>query len=223
MTLPFGTAMTVPFGFGLAWGLCRCIVLGQGIERIGGQCKSNREANNESGVKGSRQLRVIKSMERMCGACLMKRAKLLGRDCLSMNCLLDAHACVALKRDSVLSLPSHLLPHYTPSITRLHTDTTMSTLQQPPPTSGTTSNVLDTDTVLSLLQRLLPTRSSEGQQGLESVSSTSSTPESTVILGSQYEGLAALSHAIMTAVGFRLVGLGEDDSLGSDRTSIEGT
>ncbi|KAG0054633.1 hypothetical protein BGZ83_010761 [Gryganskiella cystojenkinii] len=104
----------------------------------------------------------------------------------------------------------------------------MSSLQQPPPASGGASDVLDTDSVLAILQRLLPHRSTpESQQGTETTDSNSSTstsnaPQSTTtILSTPYEGLAALTHAIMTAVGFRLVGLGEDDTLEKDRLNID--
>ncbi|KAF9171130.1 hypothetical protein BGX20_008089, partial [Mortierella sp. AD010] len=95
----------------------------------------------------------------------------------------------------------------------------MSNLQQSPTSggTGTSNNVLDCDSVLDLLQALLTTSSSSTATSTSEPASTTSV----TILNSPYEGLAALSHAIMTAVGFRLVGLGEDDSLGSDRLNIE--
>ncbi|KAF9358944.1 hypothetical protein BGX26_000550 [Mortierella sp. AD094] len=95
----------------------------------------------------------------------------------------------------------------------------MSNLQQPPTSggTGTSSNVLDCDSVLDLLQTLLATSSSNTATSTSEPASTTTT----TILNSPYEGLAVLSHAIMTAVGFRLVGLGEDDSLGAERLNIE--
>ncbi|KAG0318537.1 hypothetical protein BGZ99_005612 [Dissophora globulifera] len=103
----------------------------------------------------------------------------------------------------------------------------MSNPQQPPVGEGA-ANLLDCDSVLSLLQRLLTsadtTDTTPTPAGEESTSTTESdTPAAAAprtILGNPYEGLAALTHAMMTAVGFKLVGLGEDDSLG-DRQSIE--
>ncbi|KAF9899264.1 hypothetical protein BX616_003131 [Lobosporangium transversale] len=102
----------------------------------------------------------------------------------------------------------------------------MSNLQQPPPEAATASNsptnVLDCDSVLTLLQTILPKSSTASETNTEA-SSTASEPQNVpiTILSSPYEGLAALSHALMTAVGFRLVGLGEDDTLEPSRKSIE--
>ncbi|KAG0004290.1 hypothetical protein BGZ65_000645, partial [Modicella reniformis] len=103
----------------------------------------------------------------------------------------------------------------------------MSSSQRSPTgeASSAPTKVLDCDDVLDLLQRLLPLNNAAvgaGQAQGESTSAAGepSVPASTTpstILGSQYEALAALSHAIMTAVGFRLVGLGEDDSLEASR------
>ncbi|KAF9429340.1 hypothetical protein BGZ76_001438 [Entomortierella beljakovae] len=92
----------------------------------------------------------------------------------------------------------------------------MSNLQQPSSSDGSTSsNVLDCDSVLELLTALLPASNiTTGSQPQENSSPTA-------ILSSPYEGLAALAHAMMTAVGFRLVGLGEDDSLEPGRVNIE--
>lgn len=86
--------------------------------------------------------------------------------------------------------------------------------------AGGTPNLLDGDTVLKLLQNLLPTSTTPAQV-TPTEASTSSRP-STTVLASEYEALAALSHAIMTAVGFRLVGLGEDDSLENERKTMDG-
>ncbi|KAG0260288.1 hypothetical protein BG011_001989 [Mortierella polycephala] len=112
----------------------------------------------------------------------------------------------------------------------------MSSLQQSPTTGDTAgaSNVLDCDSILKLLQDLLPTQHAQITATATTTESSSSsaqaesqdeqepkTTASTTILASAYEGLAALSHTIMTAVGFRLVGLGEDDSLEPERMSIE--
>jgi hypothetical protein len=109
----------------------------------------------------------------------------------------------------------------------------MSNLQQSAAGAPTT-NVLDGDSVLKLLQDLLPAQppsqastttetetsaSTDNQQ--ESTSSVSSAA-TTTLLKSEYEALAALSHAIMTAVGFRLIGLGEEDSVEADRPNIDG-
>ncbi|KAF9283640.1 hypothetical protein BGZ88_010380 [Linnemannia elongata] len=113
----------------------------------------------------------------------------------------------------------------------------MSNLLQPP--AGAPSNVLDGDSVLNLLQELLPAQhpsqatatttttttetetsaSTDNQQ--ETTSSSSSSAATTTLLKSEYEALAALSHAIMTAVGFRLIGLGEEDSVEADRRNID--
>ncbi|KAF9923639.1 hypothetical protein FBU30_006362 [Linnemannia zychae] len=114
----------------------------------------------------------------------------------------------------------------------------MSNLQQS--SAGTpSSNVLDGDNVLNLLQKLLPvqhpsqalstttesTASTDTQQ--ETTSSSTETPAAsdnnatTTLLKSEYEALAALSHAIMTAVGFRLIGLGEEDSVEADQRNID--
>ncbi|GJJ69132.1 proteasome inhibitor subunit 1 (PI31) [Entomortierella parvispora] len=96
----------------------------------------------------------------------------------------------------------------------------MSSLQQPTSTATGASSALDADSVLTLLQSLLP--AAQAQQDPDSTSSSDTrTSEPTVFLSSPYEGLASLSHAIMTAVGFRLVGLGEDDSLENDRLAID--
>ncbi|KAI1296382.1 hypothetical protein EDD11_007348, partial [Mortierella claussenii] len=105
----------------------------------------------------------------------------------------------------------------------------MSSLQQPVQGTGTSAaaNVLDCDSVLQLLQALLPQRNSgTGSHALEeglstSTSTTEPTTSSSTFLSNPYEGLAALSHAMMTAVGFRLVGLGEDDTLSVDHKSID--
>ncbi|KAF9111121.1 hypothetical protein BGX27_005380 [Mortierella sp. AM989] len=101
----------------------------------------------------------------------------------------------------------------------------MSSLQQPSSGEGasTASNLLDCDSVLELLQALLPTSISANATTTTSGAQTEGESTSTTtILSSPYEGLAALTHAMMTAVGFRLVGLGEDDSFGADRLNIEG-
>ncbi|CAG8567036.1 8124_t:CDS:2, partial [Funneliformis mosseae] len=60
-------------------------------------------------------------------------------------------------------------------------------------------NVLAPEAVLSIIDKNL--KPSEGREG------------SITVLGSSQDALAALTHAIMQAVGFRLVGLGEEDSL----------
>lgn len=108
----------------------------------------------------------------------------------------------------------------------------MSNLQQLP--AGTPTNVLDGDSVLTLLQNLLPaqhpsqasatteTETSASTDNQQETTSSSSSAATTTLLKSEYEGLAALSHAIMTAVGFRLIGLGEDDSQEADRRNIDG-
>ncbi|KAK3832756.1 MAG: PI31 proteasome regulator N-terminal-domain-containing protein [Linnemannia gamsii] len=116
----------------------------------------------------------------------------------------------------------------------------MSNLQQPP-AGAPTSNVLDGDSVLNLLQELLPaqhpsqasttttteTETSASTDNQQEMTSSAETPASlatattTTLLKSEYEALAALSHAIMTAVGFRLIGLGEDDSIEADRRNID--
>lgn len=114
----------------------------------------------------------------------------------------------------------------------------MSDPQQPSVSGGVgaAANVLDCDSILKYLQDLLPMHSTEaasgeaqtGDAGAQETSSTagatagSSTKPTTTLLDSPYEGLAAMSHAIMTAVGFRLAGLGEDESIGSDRLNIDG-
>jgi len=164
------------------------------------------------------------------GDCPLGRMRILGEG--------DAHAasscavCVhAAKRFTpppppFISSPSLLPPflHHLNTASLHHRLTAhMSSLQQPSPaTTGAASSALDSDSVLTLLQSLLPAQPTQGQQGTDSASSDARTPESTVVLGSPYEGLASLSHAIMTAVGFRLVGLGEDDSLENDRRTIDG-
>ncbi|KAF9152468.1 hypothetical protein BG015_005230 [Linnemannia schmuckeri] len=95
----------------------------------------------------------------------------------------------------------------------------MSNPQQPPAGSPT-SNVLDGDSVLNLLQALLPAQhpsqatatttteseTSASTDNQQETNSSSSSAATTTLLKSEYEGLAALSHAIMTAVGFRLIG-----------------
>jgi hypothetical protein len=125
----------------------------------------------------------------------------------------------------------------------------MSSSQQSP-TGGTPQDVLDCDSLLDLLQSLLPDRNAvtadttgtsqvEDQEDSppytaepqtaaagESISSdelsaSTSTSPST-LLRSEYEALAALTHAMMTAVGFRLVGLGENDALEQSRRDVEG-
>lgn len=60
------------------------------------------------------------------------------------------------------------------------------------------SNVLDPSSVLHTLTQTLP--KADGSQN-----------ESEQLLRNNNEGIAALSHAIMLSVRFRLVGLGEDD------------
>ncbi|KAG0071810.1 hypothetical protein BGZ92_004180, partial [Podila epicladia] len=93
-------------------------------------------------------------------------------------------------------------------------------MSSPSQSSGGTPNLLDCDTVLKLLQNLLPTSVTSTQA--TTTEATSSKPTRTV-LASEYEALAALSHAIMTAIGFRLVGLGEDDSLENERKTMDAT
>lgn len=164
------------------------------------------------------------------------------RQCESEDTYAALSAClrVCVKRDSILSffplLHSSLLPSFPFFITsllplslhqlhQLHHRLTaqMASLQQPPSTTGAASSALDSDSVLILLQSLLPVQATtQGQQDADSTSSATRTSEPTVVLSSPYEGLASLSHAIMTAVGFRLVGLGEDDSLENDRLTIDG-
>ncbi|KAI8601387.1 PI31 proteasome regulator N-terminal-domain-containing protein [Dissophora ornata] len=108
----------------------------------------------------------------------------------------------------------------------------MSNLQQPTSSTGSiTDNVLDCDSVLELLQQLLSssrtTTTTTGEAQTKGESTSTSGPSATTptlpttILSTPYEGLAALSHAMMTSVGFRLVGLGEDDSLEAERLNIE--
>ena len=96
---------------------------------------------------------------------------------------------------------------------------------------GAAANVLDCDSILKCLQDLLPAHDLQGAPSSSGEAQTrdagdpetsSTTGTTTTLLESPYEGLAALSHAIMTAVGFRLAGLGEDESLGSDRLNIDG-
>ncbi|KAF9215319.1 hypothetical protein BGZ59_001703 [Podila verticillata] len=94
-------------------------------------------------------------------------------------------------------------------------------MSSPSQSAAGTSNLLDCDTVLKLLQSLLPT-STTPAEATTTEASTSSRP-STTVLASEYEALAALSHAIMTAVDFRLVGLGEDDSLENERKTMDDT
>ncbi|KAG0348909.1 hypothetical protein BG004_003741 [Podila humilis] len=101
----------------------------------------------------------------------------------------------------------------------------MSNSAQSPP-GNTSTNLLDCDAVLKLLQDLLPNRAPTTATTSTSTSAAedelASTPHpTTVILASEYESLAALSHAIMTAVGFRLVGLGEDDTLENERKTMD--
>ncbi|KAF8980747.1 hypothetical protein BGZ46_003746 [Entomortierella lignicola] len=99
----------------------------------------------------------------------------------------------------------------------------MSTLQQPSTSDGASSvsNVLDCDSVLELLQALLPTHNSSSTATSTETPQEGESTSTSTILGSPYEALAALSHAIMTAVGFRLEGLGEDDNLRNDRSNTE--
>ncbi|KAG0225149.1 PI31 proteasome regulator N-terminal-domain-containing protein [Mortierella sp. GBAus27b] len=97
----------------------------------------------------------------------------------------------------------------------------MSSSQQS--TAASTTDVLDDEAVLNLLPRLLPNSSAgataateaKGESGSSSTSkpSTSEAEGPSTLLESQYEALAALSHAIMTAAGFKLVGLSEEDKL----------
>ncbi|CAO3572314.1 unnamed protein product [Mortierella alpina] len=108
----------------------------------------------------------------------------------------------------------------------------MSDPQQPSNSGGvgTAANVLDCDSVLKLLQDLLPAHStadapsSSGEAQSENPTeqdASTTTRTTTTLLESPYDGLAALSHAVMTAVGFKLVGLGEDESFGSDQLNID--
>ncbi|KAG0236586.1 hypothetical protein BGW42_003241 [Actinomortierella wolfii] len=99
--------------------------------------------------------------------------------------------------------------------------------------SAMAKNLLDCDDVLSLLLRLLPgytqststptSSSTEEADKGEPTSATASTQEPTVLLDSPYAALAALAHAMMTAVGFRLVGLSEEDNLEGNRQSTDPT
>ncbi|KAF9982646.1 hypothetical protein BGZ75_005901 [Mortierella antarctica] len=115
----------------------------------------------------------------------------------------------------------------------------MSDPQQPSISGGigAATNVLDCDSILKALQDLLPAQSTEGappssgeaqtgdvaEQETSSTTGTTTAPTkaTTTLLESPYDGLAAMSHAIMTAVGFRLAGLSEDESLGSDRLNVD--
>jgi PI31 proteasome regulator N-terminal len=63
------------------------------------------------------------------------------------------------------------------------------------------SNVLDPSSVLHTLSQTLP-KDNGGEN------------QSEPLLRNNNEGIAALSHAIMLSVGFRLVGLGEDGNKG---------
>jgi hypothetical protein len=63
------------------------------------------------------------------------------------------------------------------------------------------SNVLDPSSVLHTLTQILSKEHADKNM-----------PET--LLRSNYDGLAAVSHAIMVTVGFRLVGLGDDDHRG---------
>ncbi|KAF9366827.1 hypothetical protein BGX34_006096 [Mortierella sp. NVP85] len=120
----------------------------------------------------------------------------------------------------------------------------MSSSQQSP-TVGTPLDVLGCDSLLDLLQSLLPGRNavtadatgtSQAEKQGDSSSSTaepqtaaagepsaSTSTSPSTLLRSEYEALAALTHAMMTAVGFRLVGLGEKDTLEQSRRDVEGT
>lgn len=137
------------------------------------------------------------------------------------------------------SIPPHTSPikntQHSLSLTQLLAQlTAMSNLQHPP--AGTpTSNVLDGDSVLNLLQELLPahpsqaaaattteTETSASTDNQQETTSSSSPAATTTLLKSEYEGLASLSHAIMTAVGFRLIGLGEEDSVEAERRNVDG-
>ncbi|KAF9968880.1 hypothetical protein BGZ70_000024 [Mortierella alpina] len=108
----------------------------------------------------------------------------------------------------------------------------MSDPQQPSLSAGVgaAANVLDCDSILKLLQDLLPAHSTAGtpsasgeaQSGNAAEQDTSTTTRTTTtLLESPYDGLAALSHAVMTAVGFKLAGLVEDESFGPDRINID--
>jgi hypothetical protein len=68
----------------------------------------------------------------------------------------------------------------------------------------TQTNVLAPESVLSILDTCLKPK--EGEER--------------TILGSGQDALAALVHSIMKSVGFRLVGLEEDDSLGEFPVTI---
>lgn len=65
------------------------------------------------------------------------------------------------------------------------------------------SNVLDPSSVLHTLAQILPKENAD-----------ESKPQT--LLRSNYDGIAAVSHAIMVSVGFRLVGIGEDDHKGEN-------
>ncbi|KAG0263306.1 hypothetical protein DFQ27_001827 [Actinomortierella ambigua] len=86
------------------------------------------------------------------------------------------------------------------------------------------STLLDCDSVIALLHRLLPSDTRPASSSTESPSSSVEAElaqEPTVLLSSPYAALAALVHAMMTTVGFRLVGLSEDDKLEGDRQSTD--
>ncbi|KAI8582293.1 hypothetical protein K450DRAFT_228276 [Umbelopsis ramanniana AG] len=70
------------------------------------------------------------------------------------------------------------------------------------------SNVLDPSSVLHTLSQALP--KDDGSQN-----------QSEPLLRNNNEGIAALSHAVMLSVGFRLVGLGEDEhKIPSDQSKL---
>ncbi|KAF9969125.1 hypothetical protein BGZ73_008652 [Actinomortierella ambigua] len=81
------------------------------------------------------------------------------------------------------------------------------------------STLLDCDSVIALLRRLLPSP----DQSASPAAAAESTQAPAVLLSSPYAALAALVHAMMTAVGFRLVGLSEEDKLEGDRQSTDPT
>jgi len=73
------------------------------------------------------------------------------------------------------------------------------------------SNIFDPAVLIHNLQALLPSAREDAGQDDNASATSSSSQEAQ--LKNPYDAIAALSHALMTAVGFRLIGLGEDHRL----------
>jgi len=70
-------------------------------------------------------------------------------------------------------------------------------------TESNAADPLEPRSILTILEQTLPEKESQTE---------SESSEAIVILHSREDALAALFHSIMISVGFRLVGLGEEDS-----------